>query len=131
MGGRHCLCVYTNPKQWEMFVQDITNRFPISSSGKIDRFLGMTFRQAKDRSWIEIDQTKYIDELVDKYNLTEADCTRLHQFNGATTHLPTSQHTRREIGQICSNIEGTRGLEVAVWLVSEMRYQLYLGASAT
>jgi hypothetical protein len=70
------VCVYTNPKQWEMFVQDITNRFPISSSGKIDRFLGMTFRQAEDRSWIEIDQTKYIDELVDKYNLTEADCTR-------------------------------------------------------
>lgn len=62
-----CVVAYNNKAQWSSIIKELAAAYPMSASGKLEWCLGMKVRVGRNRRWIEINQTKYINDMMAKW----------------------------------------------------------------
>ena len=67
-----CVVAYSNRGQWDQILKKLQQKFPMSAAGNLHWCLGMRVRQGKDRSWIELDQQKFIEDMLSEFPSIDA-----------------------------------------------------------
>ena len=62
-----CVVAYNDTDAWLKMYKAMGERYPMSRSGKLSFCLGMEVTQAEDCSWIELSQTKYIEDMASEF----------------------------------------------------------------
>jgi hypothetical protein len=65
----------------------LSSRFEMTDLGEIDSYLGVHITRDRSIKRLEIDQSRYILEIVDRFGLSDANLARTPLPSGAETHL--------------------------------------------
>ena len=65
----------------------LSNRYEMSDLGEIDSYLGVQIKRDRSKKRIEIDQSRYILEIITRFGLSDANPARTPLPTGADVHL--------------------------------------------
>jgi hypothetical protein len=111
------ILAYTDDQLMEDTLKKIQARFTITVDREVTQFLGMKIEV--DKGTISISQTKYIDKLVETYNITQEKCTPLpHNVKYDKTQCPppeeTQSHKVKRRRQLFMELAGSL-LYISMW----------------
>ena len=62
-----CIVAYNDAAIWKQLFDKMAMKYPISAKGRLDFCLGMAVRQNSNRTVVELDQSKYVDDMCAKF----------------------------------------------------------------
>ena len=78
---------------------NLSNRYEMTDLGEIDSYLGVKITRDRSVKRLDIDQSRYVSEIVDRFGMADANAARTPLPSGAEAHLVkhTGEATPREI----------------------------------
>jgi hypothetical protein len=92
-----CIICHNNTFAYDKFIATIKSTFNLSAQTNLDFVLGMEITQSGERDTIELSHKKYISDMITKFNLLQADCTKVD--TPALTGQDWSKGTAAESGK--------------------------------